>query len=194
ATCQRAVEQVLTAYENALHACPADDHRFRIEHCYGLPTADQFRRMGERKIVWSTQPAFMHFRMEMYYRRFGDRWPGVHPHRLGLDHGVTVAGGSDSFVTPLYPLLGIHCGVNHPIEDQRVGVAEALRWFTCNAAFAAFADADTGSIAPGKLADLTVLAADILTADAATIKDIPVVMTIIGGEIRHSAGPTGESS
>jgi predicted amidohydrolase YtcJ len=187
ATCQRAIEQALRAYENALDACPKTDHRLRLEHVYGLPTADQFERMGVRRIICSTQPAFLHYRMEMYYRRFGHRWRQVHPHRLALEHGVTIAGGSDSFVTPLYPLLGIHCAVNHPVEEQRVEVREALRWFTCNAAYAAFEEDVKGTITPGKLADLTVLGRNILTENALTIKDIPVVMTMVGGRTRYSA-------
>jgi len=191
ATCQRAIEQVLCAYETALDAEPKADHRLRIEHGYGLPTPNQFRRMAERGIIWSTQPAFLHYRMEMYYRRFGDRWRGVHPHRLGLEQGVTIAGGSDSFVTPLYPLLGIHCAVNHPVEEQRVGVREALRWFTCNAAYAAFEDDAKGSIEPDRLADLTVLGRNILTENALTLKDIPVVATLVGGAIRHTAPEPG---
>lgn len=187
ATCQRAVEQLLTAYEKALDTYPKADHRLRIEHGYGLPTEDQFERMGERDIILSTQPAFLHYRMDMYYKRFGSRWRQVHPHRLALDHGVTIAGGSDSFVTPLYPLLGIHCAVNHPVEEQRVGVREALRWFTYNAAYAAFEEHEKGTIESGKLADLTVLGRDILTENALTIKDIPVLMTIVGGCIRYPA-------
>jgi len=189
ATCQRAVEQALVAYEKALDAYPKADHRLRIEHGYGMPTAEQFERMGNLGIILSTQPAFLHYRMDMYYERFGPRWREVHPHRLALDHGVTIAGGSDSFVSPLYPLLGIHCAVNHPVEDQRVGVREALRWFTCNAAYAGFEDELKGTIASGKAADLTVLGEDILSANALTIKDIPILMTIVNGEVKYSSMP-----
>ncbi len=186
ATCQRAVEQALRAYEKALAAYPRPDHRMRIEHGYGMPTRSQLERMAQHGIIWSTQPAFLHFRMDMYYRRFGDRWREVHPHRTALDCGVAIAGGSDSFVTPLWPLLGIHCAVNHPVEEQRVGVREALRWFTINAAFAAFEETDKGTIEAGKLADLTVLGRNILLENALTIKDIPVEMTIVGGQIRYA--------
>lgn len=185
ATCQRAIEQLLRAYEHALDVEPKSDHRFRVEHCYGLPTADQFERMGRRAVICSTQPAFLHYRLDMYRRRFGHRWPQVHPHRLALEHGVTIAGGSDSFVTPMYPLLGIHCAVNHPVEGQRVTVAEALRWFTINAAYAVFEEADKGSIAPGKLADFVVLGQDILTIESKNIKDIPIDLTIVGGRVRY---------
>ena len=191
ATCQRAIEQLINAYEKALQAYPRADHRLRLEHGYGLPTEKQFERMGELGILLSTQPAFLHFRMDMYYKRFGPRWRGVHPHRMALKHGVTIAGGSDSFVTPMYPLLGIHCAVNHPVEDQRVGVREALRWFTLNGAYAAFEEGSRGTIAPGKVADLTVLGRNILTENALTIKDIPVAMTIVGGVVQYAGGKAG---
>lgn len=187
ATCQRAIEQGLQAYESALDAHPKDDHRLRLEHVYGLTTPDQFERMGRRGIVCSTQPAFLHYRMAMYHARFGERWRGIHPHRLALEHGATIAGGSDSPVTPLGPLLGIHCAVNHPAEEQRVDAAEALRWFTCNAAYAAFEEGAKGTITPGKLADLAVLGRNILTEDAAAIKDIPVLMTIVAGQVKYRA-------
>ena len=106
---------------------------------------------------------------------------------------MRIAGGSDSQVTPFWPLLGIHSAVNHPVEEERVGVREALRWFTINAAFAAFEEKDKGTIEPGKLADVTVLGRDILAESALTIKDIPVDMTVVGGRIRFSEPPkTGE--
>jgi predicted amidohydrolase YtcJ len=153
-----------------------------------MPTAEQFERMGRRGIICSTQPAFLHYRLDMYRRRFGERWRQVHPHRTALEHGVIIAGGSDSPVTPLYPLLGIHCAVNHPIAAQRVAAAEALRWFTVNAAYAACEENDKGTIAPGKLADLTVLGSDVLTCDPATIKDIAVEATIVAGKVQYRRG------
>ena len=42
-----------------------------------------------------------------------------------------------------------------------------------------------GSITPGKLADLVVLGEDPRRVDPDEIKDIPVDMTIVGGEIKY---------
>ena len=39
-----------------------------------------------------------------------------------FDRDIVVCGGSDSDVTDLNPLTGIHWAVNHPVEEHR------LRW------------------------------------------------------------------
>ena len=50
-------------------------------------------------------------------------------------------------------------------------------------AWAAYEEEDKGSITPGKLADFAVLSRDITSTPHAEIKDVEVVMTILGGEI-----------
>jgi predicted amidohydrolase YtcJ len=73
----------------------------------------------------------------------------------------------------------------HP--EQAVGRLDALRMFTIWPAYAAFAEQDLGSIEAGKLADLTVLSADILAIPAPEILKTTALMTVIDGEIVHSA-------
>jgi predicted amidohydrolase YtcJ len=60
---------------------------------------------------------------------------------------------------------------------------EALRAFTRGAAFASFREKVVGMIEPGRVADLTVLTADPLTADANTLARARVDFTIVGGEL-----------
>ena len=67
-------------------------------------------------------------------------------------------------------------------ENQRVSVEEALKLYTINGAFASFEENIKGSIEPGKLADLVILRDDPTAIDPMTIKDIPIEMTMIGGE------------
>jgi predicted amidohydrolase YtcJ len=55
--------------------------------------------------------------------------------------------------------------------------------FTIWAAYAAFEEKMKGSIEPGKLADLTVLSADIMKIPEADILKTRTVMTVINGEI-----------
>jgi len=94
-----------------------------------------------------------------------------------------VAGGSDSPVTPLRPLLGVHSAVNHSNPAERVDVLTALRLFTENAARIGFEENDKGTLTPGKLADLVVLGENPLRVSADELKDIPVEMTVVGGEV-----------
>jgi len=69
----------------------------------------------------------------------------------------------------------------HP--EQAVSREQALRMFTINAAYAAFEENDKGSIEVGKLADFTVLSADIMKIPAPEILKTRCEVTVIGGEI-----------
>jgi predicted amidohydrolase YtcJ len=63
---------------------------------------------------------------------------------------------------------------------ERIGVMQALRSVTTDAAWQIFREQDIGSIEAGKLADLVILERSPLI-DPLTIKDIKVERTIIGG-------------
>ena len=62
-----------------------------------------------------------------------------------------------------------------------------LRSFTINAAYAAHAEADLGSIEVGKLADFVMLSADVMSVPAPRILETTVVRTVIGGRIVYEA-------
>ena len=62
---------------------------------------------------------------------------------------------------------------------------EALKVYTLNGAYASFEENIKGSIEVGKLADMVILGADPNNVDPHEIKDIPVEMTIVGGETIH---------
>jgi hypothetical protein len=74
----------------------------------------------------------------------------------------------------------------HP--EQALTREQALKIFTFNAAYAAFEEADKGSIELGKLADFTVLSADIMKIPEPEILTTKCVMTVIGGEIVYQSG------
>ena len=66
--------------------------------------------------------------------------------------------------------------------DQRIGVYDALKAITINAAYEYFEENEKGSIKPGKRADLVILSDNPLKVNAMTIKDIQVLETIKDGE------------
>jgi predicted amidohydrolase YtcJ len=55
--------------------------------------------------------------------------------------------------------------------------------YTINAAYASFEEEVKGSITQGRLADIVMLSDDPTKSPPEQIKDIQVVMTIIGGEV-----------
>jgi predicted amidohydrolase YtcJ len=185
-----AIEQLLSAYEQALRDTPRSDHRHRIEH-FSLPTPEHIERASRLGVALGMQPIFaaMPEGGEVEYQVAGleflgpERYQRRHPYRKIVDAGILVGGGSDSDAKPMGPLAGIHAVVNHPDEERRLTVMEALSLFTTNAARIGFEEEEKGSIEPGKLADLVVLGADPLEVDPRTLRDIPVGMTIVGGEI-----------
>ncbi|NIO71272.1 MAG: amidohydrolase family protein, partial [Anaerolineae bacterium] len=182
-----AVEQALNAYEAALAAYPRDDHRHRIEHCEVI-REDQIQRAQRLGVALAIQPPFNHYWPHTeYYPLLGEEraWK-ADPVRTLMRPGLLVAGGSDSTVTPLGPLIGVHAAVNHSNPAERVSVEEGLQLYTINAARIAFQEADRGSLEVGKLGDLVVLADDPRTVAPAAIADIPVEMTVVGGEIVYS--------
>ena len=179
-----AVEQALNAYETALNAEPREDHRHRIEHCEVIreEQVERARRLG---VALAIQPPFNHFwGHTTYYASIGEeRASRVDPVASLMRPGLLVAGGSDSTVTPLGPLIGVHAAVNHSLPGERVSVQQALELYTINAARIGFQEDDRGSLEVGKLGDLVVLGEDPFEVELGTILDIPVEMTVIGGKI-----------
>ncbi|MBN1188839.1 MAG: amidohydrolase family protein, partial [Dehalococcoidales bacterium] len=120
-----------------------------------------------------------------YYRSLlgPERVKRAHIFRSILDEEILVSGGSDTPVTRMSPINGIHACVNHPLEGQRITVHEAIELFTINAAKIGFEETIKGSIEPGKVADFVVLSDDPYRVPRERIRDIKVEMTIIGGNV-----------
>ena len=101
--------------------------------------------------------------------------------------------GTDWYVPPLNPLLGIYAAVTRRTLDeknpdgwipgQKISVEEAIKCYTLNSAYASFEENIKGSIEIGKLADLIILSDDILSIDPVKIKDVKVELTVFDGKI-----------
>lgn len=192
-----AVAQVLRAYRRALERWPRADHRHRIEH-FEVYDDDLLREARALGIAVALQPAFdgyfggiAHNAQYLGWER-AQRADAI----ATFDrHGIPIGGGSDSTVTPLGPLYGMHCAVNHSNPRERVTPERALRLWTIDNAYLAFEEHDKGSLAPGKLADFVALDADPLAVAPASIKDIQVRLTVMGGAITYQrAAPDGNAA
>ena len=123
------------------------------------------------------------------------RLAGAYAWQSFLKSGAVIAGGSDAPVERGEPMIEFYAAVArkdmkgytgagwHP--EQAVSRPQALKMFTLWPAYAAFEETIKGSIEPGKLADFTVLSADIMKIPETEILKTHCVMTVIGGEIVH---------
>jgi len=73
------------------------------------------------------------------------------------------------------------------VPEERITTAEAFAMHTTTAAYVGFEENDKGTLEVGKLADIAVLAEDPFEIQAERIKDLPVEITIVGGEIKYQA-------
>ena len=198
----RANRFVLDLYEAALQAVPPGERkvaepRWRIEHAQILSDADipRFAKLG---MIPSMQPS--HAISDLFFApsRLGEkRLAGAYAWQSLLKSGAIIPGGSDAPVERGEPMIEFYAAVARKSIDGRsaegwhpeeaVTREQALKMFTIWPAFAAFQEKDRGSLEVGKLADLTVLSADIMKIPAPEILQTRCLMTVIGGEVVFEA-------
>lgn len=193
---------ILDEYEAALKAVPASerkvaDPRWRVEHAQIVNPADipRFSKLG---IIPSMQPS--HAIGDLFFApsRLGvDRLAGAYAWESFIKSGIIVPGGSDAPVERGEPMIEFYAAVArkdqkgfsgegwHP--EEAVTREQALKMFTIWPAYAAFEEKLRGTIEVGKLADLTILSADIMTIPAPDILKTRCVMTVINGEVVYDA-------
>jgi predicted amidohydrolase YtcJ len=184
------VEAAIAALEFIHEHIPRFAPRQRIEHCSECPP-ELINRLKKLDTVVVSQPTFIYSSGERYLSQVAveaQKW--LYPFKSLLDAGLILGAGSDSPVAPNNPLLGIYAAVTRKADtgqtvlaEEAVSIQQALQMYTLNPAFATFEEKSKGSLAPGKLADMVLLDADPLTSPPEMIKDIRVVMTMVGGKV-----------
>lgn len=186
----RANDEVLKIYESIPRA---GERRFRIEHAQHLDPA-LIKRFASDRVIASMQPYHAIDDGRWAEKKIGhERAKSTYAFRSLLDAGAVLAFGSDWTVAPLSPILGIYAAVtrrtldgknpNGWIPEQKITVAEALRAYTSGGAYAVFREHELGTIAPGMLADLTVLSDDLFAIPPEQIDKVTVAYTIVSGKI-----------
>jgi len=192
----RANDNILSIYERVQKENGDRDRRFRIEHAQHLRPQD-IPRFARDKVIASMQPYHAIDDGRWAEKRIGpERAKTTYAFRSLLDSGATLAFGTDWTVAPLNPMLSIYAAATrrtldgkHPngwIPEQKISVEEAVRAYTIGSAYAEFQENEKGTIAPGKLADLVILAGDIFKIDPNEIEKVNVVMTIMDGRVMFS--------
>ena len=77
-------------------------------------------------------------------------------------------------------------------ESERVGLAEMIEAYTINGAWLMHHEHITGSLEPGKRADITVLDRDLFQVPVGEISEVNIVRTILEGETVYAAAGEGQ--
>ncbi len=157
----------------------------RIEH-FTLPPDLSFRQAREAGLLISVQPAFELFWGEkngMYSQRLGEnRFGKTNPFKTMMSCGLSIAGGSDSPVTPVDPLLGIHGFLNHPNVEERIDLNAALAAFIVEPHRFSGEENCRGRLAKGFFADFIRLNKDPFIVHPQDFREISVTELYIRGE------------
>jgi hypothetical protein len=173
------------------------DRRFRIEHAQHL-RPQEVEAMGKLHIIASMQPYHVIDDGRWAEKRLGPvRVHDSYVFKSLLEHGVTLAFGSDWTVAPLDPILGLYAAVTRRtldgknpdgwIPEQKISLEQALRAYTSGNAYGVFAEGTRGMLKPGYRADLVLLDQDLFSIPPETIEGAQVRATVVGGKVVYEA-------
>ncbi|WP_284753038.1 amidohydrolase [Arthrobacter sp. efr-133-R2A-120] len=164
----------------------------RIEHA-SMTRPEQLERLAALGIAVTPQASFFHEGGDGMSASLGpERLRWAYRASSFLSAGVTLAGSSDRPVADGKVLRGMQAFVDRRTSSgavfgnpaERLSPYEALAAYTTGAAEATGTSAVKGSLAPGKLADFTVLSGSPL--DAGNIAELHVLATAVGGRFTHN--------
>jgi predicted amidohydrolase YtcJ len=189
----RAISMILDIYAAIEKSNGYHDQRMTIEHAQHMAPKD-FERFAQLHVIASMQPYHAIDDGRWVEARIGhERARESYAWRSFLDHGITLAFGTDWDVAPLNPMLGLYAAVTRAtldgknpdgwIPEQKITLAEAIEAYTMGSAFAEFQEKEKGSITPGKLADMVMLSDNIFDMKPEAIRNVKVETTIVGGRI-----------
>jgi predicted amidohydrolase YtcJ len=193
----RANAIVLDIFERLGRERGARDRRPRVEHAQVVREDDK-RRFKAIGAIASIQPSHCIDDMRWAEARIGKTRSAIsYNFKSFVDAGARIAFGTDWFVEPLDPMLGLYAAVTRQFPDgtpaggwfpdERITMEQAVEFYTLGSAYAEFAEERKGSISPGKLADLVMLSKDIFTVPPREILEARPVLTMVGGRIVYEA-------
>ena len=196
----RAIQLALDAYQGAAAANGTKDARHRIEHIEAASAAD-IPRFGQLGVIASMQPLHAYPDDDTL-----KAWaPNIGPERAQRGwawHSIQSAGGvlafgSDWPVVTLSPWAGLQNAVTRQttegepkggwVPSERISLADAIKGYTLNAAFAGHREKSEGSLESGKVADLVVISQDVFKVDPLKIAETKVLLTMVAGRVVYKA-------
>ena len=183
-----AIDMVLGVYEQVQREMPKPDARYRLEHCT-LLNDSLLQRMKVLQAIPVPFSGYVYFHGDVMHFYGEQRTEHMFPMRDFLNHGLQPPDSSDYTASPSDPMMWLRSQVTRTDikgnlwgANQKLSVEEAIRCATINGAHATFEEKMKGSLEPGKLADLVVLADDPFKVDPMNLQKIGVERTMVGGK------------
>jgi predicted amidohydrolase YtcJ len=188
----------LNAYEKAQQVNGKRNSRHRDEHAQTLRLSD-LPRFAQLGVIASMQPTHCISDKKFCVKRIGaERAKGAYAWKSLADAGAEMAFGTDYQVEPLNPMEGLYAAVTRKdrlgesgdgwYPEQKIKMADAIRYYTLGSAYAQFMESRKGMIKPGYLADIVITDKDLLTVPENEIMKTKVDYTITGGKVVYASG------
>ncbi len=181
--------------------------RHRIEHAQ-VVHPDDVPRFARLPVIASMEPPHCAEDKTWAEARLGpERVKGAYAWRTLRRAGARLALNSDLPGSDHDIFYGLHAAITrrdkqlepragwHP--GERLTPEEAVRGYTSWNAYAAFSEPETGILAPGRWADLTVMDVDPLVLGSTEPGQLlagRIVATVVGGRVVHETAAFGKSS
>jgi hypothetical protein len=171
------------------------DFRFRIEHAQ-VVSAGAFERFARLGVIASMQPSHLLTDMAWAPARLGpERSKRAYAWKSFLDHGVTLAFGTDYPVESISPFRGLYAAITRQNVEgtqtfepqEKISIDQAIYAYTQASAFAEFREKIKGRLEPGYLADMVVLDRDITKVSPQEVLHTQVLRTVAGGDTVYQA-------
>ncbi|MHC5026114.1 MAG: amidohydrolase [Planctomycetota bacterium] len=197
----RAVRRVLDMYETMIETRGGNHLRHQIDHL-NLVHPDDLDRFSELDVIAGPYPSIAHpnsYQTAVVRPFLGDeRWyDNTLPLKGLLDAGARVAFKSDWASIPMWPFYGMQCAVTRrsPGSErtdalnahEAISLADAIRGYTINGAYALRREHQTGSIEAGKSADFCILDRNLFNVPASELHKTQVLATVFRGDVVYSA-------
>ena len=202
----RTFREALNAVAAAREAVPESDSRVTIAHAM-LAAPSDLARLRPLEVAVQTTPHWahdLHGSFGLYTELMGAERAAAAMRLRDLQAAAaSLAFGADFPATGMAfpetaPLFGIEIGMTRrapgaesgdplPTADQRLTLEEMLRGYTAGSARQVRLEDEAGMLAPGRLADLVVLAGDLFETPPHRIHAIPVALTMVGGRVVFEA-------
>jgi predicted amidohydrolase YtcJ len=194
-TYDETIGRALNVYEEVNREIPFGGLHWFFDHCETISdrNIERVKALGGGIAVQNR----MAFQGEYFIERYGrEKAASSPPIRKMLQMGVPVGAGTDATRVSSYnPWLSLYWLITgktvggtalYP-EANRLDRMEALRLYTVGSSWFSSDEGKKGSIAPGQLADLSVLSGDYFSIPEEQIKQLESVLTIVGGKVVYAS-------